>query len=399
MAILNTNILKAILYSIRHMLPDGTPRWGIAPVFHWGVHGIGKTEMAAKLGRQLGFDFIHTIIPSNSDPGDIGGVPFLDPSGKYFERKPPKWAYDANQAKRALIIIDEYGDAPPSIQAPLQRVVNELMVGDTPLGGHVRFLCFGNPVEISTNGYPLSMPSANRGGHVEISYDQEEINAWRRWLINDGGMQWKVDALDGDQEEQRVLKEWPNAYAKACGLVSGFVGSRRKLLVVPKRESPEASRAHVTPRTMHMATEALAAGIVHNLDESDSDEAIEMFIGEAMAMEFAAWRSENSLPDFEAFLDGKIKWAHDETRPDITMALLDGCSSLVKSGGQTKANKARATKLWNTMEPIAENEPDLVWTAADTLCNNGFRRVCPAARKVMVSLRTSYNILSDMDAA
>lgn len=399
MSVINKNIVKAVVYSIRHMLPDGTPRFGIAPLFHWGPHGIGKTEMGARLGRELGFDYIHTLIPSNSDPGDIGGVPFLDPSGKYFERKPPKWAHDANQAKRALIIIDEYGDAPPSIQAPLQRVVNELMVGDTPLGGHVRFLCFGNPVEISTNGYPLSMPSANRGGHFEIVYGQEETDAWRRWLINDGGMKVKVDALDGDAEEARVIKAWPEAYARACGLVSGFVGARNKLLVLPKRESPEASRAHSTPRTMHMATEAIAAGIVHNLDETDRDALIEAFVGEAMATEFAAWRSENALPDFREVLTGKTKWAHDPARPDISLALFDGCTSLVISGGKTKENKEMAVKLWELIEPVAQNEPDLVWMAADALCSNGFRRVCKAARKVMVELRTTHNILSDIDAA
>lgn len=406
MSILNKKILTAVLYGVRNYMPDGTPRFGIAPIFHWGPWGIGKTEIGTQLGRELDFDYIHPLIPSNCAGGDIGGIPFLDKSGKFFRRVPAEWVHKANAAKRALIIVDEFGDAPPAIQAELNQVVNERRVGDTPLGGHVRFLCFGNPVEQSTNGYPLAGPTANRGGHVEIHYGEEDREAFRRWLISDGGLRTDVEKIDGDALEAKVQKEWPKHYAKAAGLISAYVGNRKSthegqdtLLHTPKREDPARSRAHQTPRTMHMATEAVAAAELFGLDETDTDAMITMFVGEGVAGDFAGWRNENLLPDLEDVLDGKVQWKHDPSRPDATMALFDGCTSVVVGAKKTKQNEKRAIKLWDLMEPLAEDDCDLIWVAADSLCNHGYRRVCNSARKVMVKLRDSYQVLKDMDAA
>lgn len=399
MAILNKAIITADLFTPRKRLVNGSVQWQIAPIVHWGAHGIGKTEIGEALGRSLGFDYIHTIIPSNCDPGDIGGVPFLHPSGKYFTRTPAEWAFKANEAERALIVIDECGDAERSIQAPLQQVINERRVGDLHLGGHVRFLLFGNPVEISTNGYDWSMPMANRAGHVDVVYGDEELDAWRAWTLAGGGMQEAPKPMDAAALEARVLAEYGPAYAQAAAMSSGFVGAVRKLLVIPDKNAPEASRAHATPRTMTMATAAMTAGILHNLDESDRDELVEMFIGETMATAFADWRSKNELPPLEDVLDGKVKWKHDAARPDLSMAVFDGGSSLVTQGTKdTKLAKARAEKLWDLIWPVCKDEPDIVWMASQNLSTGGFRRI-GKARQVMGELRDTYNILSDMDAA
>lgn len=399
MAILNRNIITADLFTPRKRLPDGSVQWQIAPIVHWGPHGIGKTEMGEALGRELGFDYIHTIIPSNCDPGDIGGVPMLVEGQGYFRRTPPEWAFRANEAERALIVIDECGDAERSIQAPLQQVINERRVGDLHLNGNVRFLLFGNPVGISTNGYEWSMPMANRAGHVDIVYGEEELDAWRAWTLAGGGMQSPAKPMDAAALEARVIAEYGPAYAQAAAMASGFVGAVRRLLVLPDKSSAEASRAHATPRTMTMATAAMTAGILHNLDESDRDELVEMFIGEAMATTFADWRSKNELPPLEDVLDGKLKWKPDSARPDLSMAVFDGGSALVTQGTKDKnLAKARAEKLWELIWPVCKDEPDVVWMASQNLSTGGFRRI-GKARQVMGELRETYNILSDMDGA
>ncbi len=51
-------------------------------------------------------------------------------------------------------------------------------------------------------------------------------------------------------EEERVMNAWPNAEAKAKGLVAGFLRRRPELLhKQPKADDPQASRAWPSRRT------------------------------------------------------------------------------------------------------------------------------------------------------
>lgn len=364
MTVLNTNILKAQFYSVAGRNPfTGAIKYGLAPIANWGVHGIGKTAVATKLAIELDFDFVYALVPSQmGDAGDVGGIPFLDASGEFFSRRPQEWAVKANKAKRALIIIDEFGDCPEPMQAALQALINERKAGDYELGGHVRFLILGNPPSISTNPHELGMPVANRMGHISLDYGAEDRQAWREWGNACGVLDAPKPRIDGDAEEKRVLNRFESDWAWAWGQIDGYVHSIGTNLQIPEQGSPDASRAHMTPRTMTFAALALAAARAHGLSEVDTDAWIAAYIGQAATAEFAAWRREADLPTAEDVLGGKVEWSHDPTRPDITLAVMGSCASLVRSS----KNKDYAKAFWALAVEHVDTAPDLIYVAAKT---------------------------------
>lgn len=367
MTILNPRIAHANAFSLRARNFDGTLQWGIAPIIITGVHGTGKTAIGKAIARHMGFGaasggYMHTMNPSTMDPGDVGGIPFPSACGTFFRRLPPEFVHLCNAAKRSMVIIDEFGDAAPAVQAPLQSMLNERQCGDAQLAGSVRFMLFANPTETSTNGYDKSMPVSNRMGHKTVTFGDAEVDAWLRWHAAGGTMQAEAAPIDADAEEARVLAAWDEADADSRARWGAFMAMKRKdgLLVIPELGSPEASGAHSTPRTADMAGLALTGSYVHDLDDSDTDEFMTMFVGKSLIKEFAAWRRTNNLPDFRAILAGKQGWTHNNQRPDLTRMVLNGCVSLVKTHEE-------AVRVWDIMADVASTEPGIVATTVDTL--------------------------------
>lgn len=385
----NEKIFKANFFSRGGRDYKGAIRWGIAPIFSWGPPGVGKTEKAAMLAKKLDCDFVHSLTLGNETPATIGGIPFPDKSGQFFRRLPPAWVHNANNAKRALIIIDEFGDAPALMQACAQKVINEHVVGDTPLAGHVRFACFGNPPDMSTNAYETGMATANRGGHESLVWGEQNVNEWMQWAIEDGGEVFEPERMDGDAEEARVSARFVSDYAHAKGTLLAFVRAKRKLLVIPPEGSEERTRSWTSPRTMTFMMRWLAASAAHGLSEIDRDQGITMFLGAGMAREFAAWRSMHDLPNVEDILDGKVEFKHNLARPDITMHVTTTAASLIRD---LKDNREqRCTTIYAIMRQICEKEPDLCFNAAEALSKVPFKN--QDKRKVMVSLFDSDEIV------
>ncbi len=398
MAIINPRIAHANAFSLRARSFDGTLQWGIAPIIITGVHGTGKTAVGKALARYMGFGaasggFMHPMNPSTMDPGDVGGIPFPSQCGTFFRRLPPEFVHLANAAKRAMIIIDEFGDAPPAVQAPLQSMLNERQCGDATLAGSVRFMLFANPTEISTNGYDKSMPVANRMGHSDVTFGDEEVDAWLRWHAAGGTMQGEPTPIDADAEEARVLAAWDDADADSRARWGAFMAMKRKdgLLVIPDLGSPEASKAHVTPRTADMAGLALTGSYVHGLDDNETDEFMSMFVGKSLIKEFAAWRRENELPDFRAIVAGTEAWTHNRQRPDLTRMVLNGCVSITKTHEE-------AARVWDLMAAIADSEPGILATTVDVLATKPGRlgKGSESRRKVLAQFSGASRLIQQV---
>lgn len=380
----------------------GEVRWQPGPLAFWGEPGTGKTKKLETLGWLLGFDYVHVLTLSNADAAEVGGIPFLDPSGEFYSRKPPEWAYRSNQAKRALVIIDEFGDVATDIQAAAQRVINERYVGDTKLKGSVRLMVLGNPVECSTHAQVIRPAVANRLGHKDLKWDNSIHNAeWLEWLIANGGEAVLGDegftALDADAEEKRVLERWNRDYAWARGMWAAFVNKRGIVHEMPAISDARASRAFCTARTSEKAARALAASRTHALSDMDTLEYITAFIGEDLAQDFVDFMITVEIPDVEEWLDGKIEFHHDKSRPDMTTVMFVSAAILVASGKVRR--KERAEFLWNVFAQICKTEPDVIWDPVQTLNKHPDLIKIGKAPDVLSEMYENYAMIKKIHAA
>lgn len=157
-----------------------------------------------------------------------------------------------------------------------------------------------------------------------------------------------------------MLAEWSIPFAKAKGLVSGFLHRRPDLLHKrPAAHDPEAARAWPSHRVWDATTRAIASCEVHGLDESQTDHVLTSIVGIGAMTELVSFRVNADLPDPVALLDGKVKWKHDPDRLDRTMAVLSAISSVVCD--PTCSNReARVDMTWSVLADVSHGAEDIV---------------------------------------
>lgn len=351
------------LFSAVWFTPGINGRKGL-PLLLEGKPGTAKTSRIAQAARRLGFH-VEVVIASLREPADFLGLPIPNPDGS-VHYAPPSWAVRANQHDHAVVFFDEMNTAAPAVQAALLRCVLEGQVGDLQLNPGIRFVAAQNATEDAAGGYDLSAPLANRFGH--FSDMDVSVNDWADWFLSGGGEgedESKGSAASVLAREAGVAEVWPESFAKAKGLVVGFLKRKNLLLKPPLASDPASSKAWPSPRTWEMATRALAGAMAQGLSETDCNTLVAAFVGLGPATELASYRKEVDLPDPADLLDGKVKWKADE-RLDRTQAVLSACAALVCPPKSAK-RKERATALWGMMEPLAKDHSDLVITAARSL--------------------------------
>lgn len=345
------SLLRTILFT-----PGIGGRTGL-PVMFWGLPGVGKSSMAESFVSQFGLP-MHTIIASLREPADFLGLPIPDGHGG-VNYAPPRWAIEAAEQENAVVFFDELPTAPPAVQNSLLRVILEGAVGDLKLPPGVRFIAAGNPVKITAGGHNLSVPLANRFGHIDI--EEVDSSAWTQWLLAGGDT--KSDAKPEDPMKSMAQAEamWPSAFARARGLVAGYIHRHASALMkMPTANDPNATKAWASPRSWDMATHAHAGAEIWELNEIEQDELVSGFIGTAANAEFKAWVANADLPDPEDLLTGKTKWEHEEARPDRTLAVLNSCAAFCTS----KKEDDLSTAYWGLLDGIASEHSDLVVSSA-----------------------------------
>lgn len=374
------NLLKAAL-----MTPSGPDKWGL-PICLIGDPGIGKTTMIREhVAKPLGL-CMETILISIREPADMSGIPIPDKTGNFVNLAAPGWAKRVMDTDGALVMWDELNGGNGAQQNSALRVINENVVGELEMGGHVRHLCAMNPEDIAAGGNTIAPPLANRMGWIDLS--APDVREWVEWLTStepDAGYTGTVDDLQ--KEEARILKAWPQAFSKARGLVAGFITARPAALhKLPKANDPNASRAWPSPRSWEMATRALASSMVHGLDEDTMWEFVTAFVGEGVGHEFVSWHNTADLPDPEDVLDGKVKFEANPRRLDITNAVLSACTMLVTPANAPKRME-RAQKLYEIMKPIVKSQPDLCIIPTRNLVQARLAQISDDAIDVMAEMQ------------
>lgn len=368
--------------------PGLNGRWGLNLLW-WGRPGIGKSRVIEGTAASLGL-LCHTLVASIREPADFGGLPIPVEKGKrrFMEYAPPGWAADLEVEGdgRGVVFVDEITTTAPATQAALLRMVLDGALGDYNFPDSVRFVAAANPVVDAAGGWDLTPPLANRFGH--LSWETPEVRDWTDWLIGANGKR-AVETegeISAEGEEKRVLAVWPKAFAKAKGIVAGFIKSRPELLFkMPDVGSASRGKAWPSPRTWEMATRALAGCDVHGADDVLADELVSAFVGAGAASELTTFRTRVKLPDPELVLDGKIDFKHDPTKLDRTVAVLSSCSALVTSPKCDRQGE-RAEKLWEIVGGVTKEVADLAVPAARALVRKRLHSG-PAAKAALIDLQ------------
>lgn len=352
-------ILKAALFT-----PGPKGRWGLPLIFE-GKPGTAKTQVVEQTTAECGLH-CEVIIGSIREPTDVGGLARLHED--CFRLVPAGWAHDlATKWPWGTIFLDELNTNVPAMQAALLRLATDGAIGELILPNTVRILAAMNAVEDAAGGWDLAPPLANRFGHIK--WETPDVASWTNWLLGGGEA---AEPQEAKTIEAKVMKSFPEAFAKSKGLVAGFLKSKPSLLhAMPAAGSPDAGRAWPSPRTWELTVRGMAGAEVHNLEQSDGEELMAAFVGVGPAAELMQYRKEADLPDPSDVLDEKVTFKHDPKRLDRTSAVLSSCAALIAPEKAPK-RKERADVLWRIIAEVTKDAADVTVQAAMVLAQKGF---------------------------
>lgn len=377
---MKTKLLHASLFT-----PMSNDAWGL-PLILWGDPGIAKTSLVRQVAAQVGFHCEH-LSPGERGEGAFGvtPVPARGETGHtVLEYPPPDWIKHlaTEQGEAGVVFLDELNTAPPALQPALLGAIQERRIGGHAFGPRVRVLGAANPVGQAAGGWDLAPPVANRLGH--ISWPAPDVDDWSAWLL---GGQEHLDTHNAMLEEQRVLKAWPVAFAKASGLATAFLRRRPELLhKMPKDGDPAASRAWPSPRSWEYAVRARASAEVHGLSDIETDELVSAFVGASVVGEWGTWIGAEDLPDPTDVLDSKVEYEHDPERLDRTMAVLSSCAALI-TPVKAEKRKERSKVMWKLMAIIMADAKDVVVPAMQAMVRAKLQRT-QEARPVLAQMHS-----------
>lgn len=323
--------------------------------------GTAKTSIMESLSETFGgqevFPF-EALSPGERGEGGFGVTPALGEDG-YLSYPRPPWVRKFEEAGCGLILVDELTGCPPALQPALLGLLLDKRIGGHYLGDRVRLLGALNPSDQAAGGYDLACPAANRTGHLK--WEAPDVTQWTDWLL--GHDMEEHSTIDLTQEETRIMKAWPVAFAKARGLVAGFIRANSEALHrLPPEGHSDRSKAWPSRRTWEMATRALASGPINGLSQSETDTFASSFVGMGTFTEFVNWREEQDLPDPVAVLDGHVKFEHNPRRLDRTFAVLTSCAAIV-APKDAENRKARLTNFLNLARDTSKTALDITLLA------------------------------------
>jgi len=109
-----------------------------------GEPGVGKTGIAVQISEELGYETI-IMYPAISSRTDFVGQPVYDRDSKKAMFVPYDKLNDMITAdKPTVVILDDFGQAPVSIQTGCMHLLGERRIGFNKISDHVTFLILTN---------------------------------------------------------------------------------------------------------------------------------------------------------------------------------------------------------------------------------------------------------------
>lgn len=298
------------------------------PTLVIGDPGDGKTAIHRALCKAMARRFV-LLLGSQCSPEDVAGLPVPD-HVKLLCRMMPMWWVEALLTPGGMLCLDEFMSVPPSVQAALLTVIQDKLVGEVYLDVDTIICAMANPVEMTPNGTPLSLPTLNRFFHAEWKCDDEA------WLDGLPTCEWEAPAFPV------VPTDWQTYIPKWGSRVQAFHRRHDGMRsVVPKDDT---TFSYPTRRTWENTIKCLAAADAAGADLTTDQTFVRKMtagnVGTTAADMFSNFNSMLDLVDPIAFLDGKEKFKHSEARPDLTFCV---CASITTA----LAGREFSTDRWD----------------------------------------------------
>lgn len=185
------------------------------PLHIIGSPGIGKSALAAMVGKELGLK-VETMILSLCEPTDVGGFPVAREGG--LDRLPMGAILRAS-TEGVVLFLDELSCATPPVQGAALRLVYERIAGDLRLHPDTRIFAASNEMHEAANGNDISLPMIGRMTQVRFHPHLDEVQTYFYSLGEPDSplRQLAVDFAATMGKETKLLQISPPAGAIAVG--------------------------------------------------------------------------------------------------------------------------------------------------------------------------------------
>jgi len=385
------SILHAALFTPRgFQFIDGreVEDWGL-PVCFVGEPGVVKTAFIKAYARACGM-WMQDMAPSRVGEGMYGVTPYpvtID-GVTYLDFPRPMWTRQEQSNPRGVGFNDECNTV-GGVVAAAQLGLFEKVLGTHTFNPLFRVISAMNPVDIAANGHDDSAPIVNR--KIIVPWEGATQEEFQSFLMS-GCRPSSVQGCDAAKEEERVLNEWPEAYAHSVGLFCAFYGSNPHWLQkYPKDDAVMASKPWASFRSNEAALRCDVARQVHKLDARDADDLLRGATGNAWFEAFDTFREHADLPNSADLLDEKVQWKHTNAKLDRTHAVLASCTALVIDARCPK-RKERAQKLWSIVADVGTSAGDIVVPVCDEL-TRAMLHTSTDAIKVLAKIRPAVDAM------
>ena len=264
---------------------DAFAATGKAVLFE-GPIGFGKTsffrDYAAKRNRPM---YLFNVALQQAE--DLAGHPRAvtkEIDGKSVEvtvKTMNEWFYHVvSRDHNAIIVMDEIKNADPDRQAAFLTFMQDREIDGVKLPDEVTIIALCNPTDISANGFDFSGPAANRFCHVKWEFPRVEM----------------IDLMS-----MNFGRQTPEHEQEFRSLVTTYLRSNEGMLHRMPEEKDELEAGWPSPRSWDNAIK-----VVSNLPDHDGlrDRVIMGYVGNAAAVDFRAWTSNNRVPAVRPILQG-----------------------------------------------------------------------------------------------
>ncbi len=161
----------------------------------FGQAGIGKTEMAQQVAKDMGFEVYYLNLSVLEAP-DLLGLPIITDDKSVDYARPKFLPVEGKVDKKVVLLVDEVDKAKPELQNPLLELFQSHTLNGTKLSIQA-IIATGNLPDEGAHSQPVSHALTNRCKVYKLTHSFEP---WREWAQSAGLNAFIIGFLSKNQE-------------------------------------------------------------------------------------------------------------------------------------------------------------------------------------------------------